>query len=93
MSCWSTCPGRPSTSRPSRWGSSNAAWTSAVPGAEAEVLHANLEFTDWITARTPFTGDDYEYYALSSYFMGCGGSCSPPPCTTIRTGARRSSPR
>ncbi|MFF9768464.1 RiPP maturation radical SAM C-methyltransferase [Streptomyces sp. NPDC014636] len=43
-----------------------------VPGAEAEVLHANLEFTDWITARTEFTGDDYEYYALSSYFMGCG---------------------
>ncbi|MGI5359031.1 RiPP maturation radical SAM C-methyltransferase [Streptomyces sp. CA-252508] len=43
-----------------------------VPGAEAEVLHANLEFTDWITARTEFSGDDYEYYALSSYFMGCG---------------------
>lgn len=43
-----------------------------VPGAHATVLHANLEFTDWITARTEFTADDYEYYALSSYFMGCG---------------------
>ncbi|MFC8920397.1 RiPP maturation radical SAM C-methyltransferase [Streptomyces sp. NPDC057116] len=43
-----------------------------VPGAEAEVLHANLAFTDWITERTGFTGDDYEYYALSSYFLGCG---------------------
>ncbi|MEU3506267.1 RiPP maturation radical SAM C-methyltransferase, partial [Streptomyces hundungensis] len=43
-----------------------------VPGATAEVLHANLEFTDWITERTEFTADDYEYYALSSYFMGCG---------------------
>ncbi|MFD7897558.1 RiPP maturation radical SAM C-methyltransferase [Streptomyces sp. NPDC059743] len=43
-----------------------------VPGATAEVLHANLEFTDWITRRTEFTADDYEYYALSSYFMGCG---------------------
>ncbi|MEU5894634.1 RiPP maturation radical SAM C-methyltransferase [Streptomyces venezuelae] len=43
-----------------------------VPGATAEVLHANLAFTDWITERTEFTGDDYEYYALSSYFMGCG---------------------
>ncbi|MFF3645166.1 RiPP maturation radical SAM C-methyltransferase [Streptomyces sp. NPDC002564] len=43
-----------------------------VPGASAEVLHANLAFTDWITERTEFTGDDYEYYALSSYFMGCG---------------------
>ncbi|MBN3932865.1 RiPP maturation radical SAM C-methyltransferase [Streptomyces verrucosisporus] len=43
-----------------------------VPGGRAEVLHANLEFTDWITRRMEFTGDDYEYYALSSYFMGCG---------------------
>ncbi|PJE95319.1 RiPP maturation radical SAM protein 1 [Streptomyces carminius] len=43
-----------------------------VPGAGAEVLHANLEFTDWITGRTEFTCGDYEYYALSSYFLGCG---------------------
>ncbi|MFF8812680.1 RiPP maturation radical SAM C-methyltransferase [Streptomyces pactum] len=43
-----------------------------VPGAHAEVLHANVDFTDWITARTSFTGADYEYYALSSYFLGCG---------------------
>ncbi|MFG2679364.1 RiPP maturation radical SAM C-methyltransferase [Streptomyces sp. NPDC048392] len=43
-----------------------------VPGAGAEILHANLEFTDWITERTEFTGEDYEYYALSSYFLGCG---------------------
>ncbi|WP_329153947.1 RiPP maturation radical SAM C-methyltransferase [Streptomyces sp. NBC_01456] len=38
----------------------------------AEVLHANLEFTDWITRRCTFTGEDYQFYALSSYFMGCG---------------------
>ncbi|MFC5250695.1 RiPP maturation radical SAM C-methyltransferase [Streptomyces nigrescens] len=38
----------------------------------ADVLHANLEFTDWITRRTAFTADDYQFYALSSYFMGCG---------------------
>ncbi|MGX1850090.1 RiPP maturation radical SAM C-methyltransferase [Streptomyces sp. NPDC055299] len=38
----------------------------------AEVLHANLEFTDWITRHCTFTGDDYQFYALSSYFMGCG---------------------
>ncbi|KDQ69557.1 RiPP maturation radical SAM C-methyltransferase [Streptomyces halstedii] len=43
-----------------------------VPGGSAEVLHANLEFTDWITRRTEFTAEDYEYYALSSYFLGCG---------------------
>ncbi|MER5985516.1 RiPP maturation radical SAM C-methyltransferase [Streptomyces sp. NPDC001787] len=43
-----------------------------VPGATATVLHANLEFTDWVTARTEFAPTDYEYYSLSSYFMGCG---------------------
>ncbi|MES4891227.1 RiPP maturation radical SAM C-methyltransferase [Streptomyces sp. NPDC096012] len=43
-----------------------------VAGATCEVLHANLEFTDWITRRTEFTAEDYEYYALSSYFLGCG---------------------
>ncbi|MFI9810246.1 RiPP maturation radical SAM C-methyltransferase [Streptomyces sp. NPDC052301] len=43
-----------------------------VDGATCEVLHANLEFTDWITGRTEFSAEDYEYYALSSYFLGCG---------------------
>ncbi|MFG2635414.1 RiPP maturation radical SAM C-methyltransferase [Streptomyces sp. NPDC048362] len=43
-----------------------------VAGATCEVLHANLEFTDWITERTEFSAEDYEYYALSSYFLGCG---------------------
>ncbi|MGV9559521.1 RiPP maturation radical SAM C-methyltransferase [Streptomyces sp. NPDC003522] len=43
-----------------------------VPDGSAEVLHANLEFTDWITPRMEFTAEDYEYYALASYFMGCG---------------------
>ena len=43
-----------------------------VPGAGAEVLHANLEFTDWITERTEFAPEDYQFYSLSSYFLGCG---------------------
>ncbi|MCW7946092.1 radical SAM protein [Streptomyces hygroscopicus] len=43
-----------------------------VEGATCDVLHANLEFTDWITERTEFSAEDYEYYALSSYFLGCG---------------------
>ncbi|ARP73096.1 RiPP maturation radical SAM protein 1 [Streptomyces pluripotens] len=44
-----------------------------VPGAEAEVLHANLEYIDWLTATDPgFGHQDYEYYSLSSYFLGCG---------------------
>ncbi|MCM2423508.1 RiPP maturation radical SAM C-methyltransferase [Streptomyces sp. RKAG293] len=43
-----------------------------TPGASAEVLHANLEYVDWITRRREFTLEDYEYFSLSSYFMGCG---------------------
>ncbi|OIJ69153.1 RiPP maturation radical SAM C-methyltransferase [Streptomyces mangrovisoli] len=43
-----------------------------VEGATCEVLHANLEFTDWITKRGEFSAEDYQYYALSSYFLGCG---------------------
>ncbi|TDC65579.1 RiPP maturation radical SAM C-methyltransferase [Streptomyces hainanensis] len=46
-----------------------------VPGAEATVVHGNLDFFDWLTARpgfADFTAEDYAYYALSSYFLGCG---------------------
>ncbi|MCT2590808.1 RiPP maturation radical SAM C-methyltransferase [Streptomyces sp. N2-109] len=46
--------------------------TENRPDTTAEVYHANLEYTDWITERTEFGRDDYEYYALSSYFLGCG---------------------
>lgn len=41
-------------------------------GHEVEVRHANLDFADWVTARTPFTADDYDYYSTSSYFQGAG---------------------
>ena len=43
-----------------------------APDCRAEVLHANLEYVDWVTARQGFTLADYQYYALESYFMGCG---------------------
>ncbi|MDB1089970.1 RiPP maturation radical SAM C-methyltransferase [Streptomyces sp. ACA25] len=44
-----------------------------VPGARAEVLHGNLDYYDWLNAQEPgFTAADYAYYALSSYFLGCG---------------------
>ncbi|MGP9017901.1 RiPP maturation radical SAM C-methyltransferase [Streptomyces sp. BR1] len=46
--------------------------TECVPDGSAEVLHANLEYIDWITEHTEFTAKDYEFYSLSSYFMGCG---------------------
>lgn len=38
----------------------------------AETLHAHLEFVDWITRRTEFSKEDYEFYALASYLTGCG---------------------
>ncbi|MEU2833747.1 RiPP maturation radical SAM C-methyltransferase [Streptomyces lavendulae] len=43
-----------------------------VPNGSADVLHANLEYVDWITRNTEFTLEDYSYYALGSYFLGCG---------------------
>ncbi|WP_326595070.1 RiPP maturation radical SAM C-methyltransferase [Streptomyces sp. NBC_01803] len=46
-----------------------------TPGANAEVLHGNLDYYDWLTGRpefADFTARDYGYYALASYFLGCG---------------------
>ena len=43
-----------------------------MPDAEVEVLHANLDFVDWITERVDFYGRDYYYYSLVTYFKGCG---------------------
>ncbi|MFV8133092.1 RiPP maturation radical SAM C-methyltransferase [Streptomyces syringium] len=44
-----------------------------VPGAHADVLHANIDYVDWITERRDdFSLADYEYYSLASYFLGCG---------------------
>jgi len=41
-------------------------------GHQVEVLHANLEFVDWVVERAPFTLPDYTYYSTSSYFQGAG---------------------
>ncbi|MFE6098515.1 RiPP maturation radical SAM C-methyltransferase [Streptomyces laurentii] len=43
-----------------------------VPNATADILHANIEYVDWITENTEFSLEDYSYYALGSYFLGCG---------------------
>jgi ribosomal peptide maturation radical SAM protein 1 len=43
-----------------------------LPGAEVHVLHANLDYVDWITEQFDFGLIDYNYYALNSYFLGCG---------------------
>jgi ribosomal peptide maturation radical SAM protein 1 len=44
----------------------------AVPDAEVEVLHANLDYVDWIAARREFVISDYHFYSLSTYFSGVG---------------------
>ncbi|PTA47534.1 RiPP maturation radical SAM C-methyltransferase [Micromonospora sp. RP3T] len=42
------------------------------PDAEVEVLHANLDYVDWVVDRTEFGLRDYQYYSLFTYFAGCG---------------------
>ncbi|WP_445271212.1 hypothetical protein, partial [Streptomyces sp. DSM 41634] len=32
-----------------------------VPNGTADVLHANIEYVDWITKNTEFTLEDYSY--------------------------------
>ena len=46
--------------------------TENVPGSEVEVVHANLDFVDWITDRYDFTHHDYHYFAALTYFQGLG---------------------
>jgi ribosomal peptide maturation radical SAM protein 1 len=42
------------------------------PDAEVEVIHANLDYVDWVVDRTEFSINDYHYYSLFTYFAGCG---------------------
>jgi ribosomal peptide maturation radical SAM protein 1 len=44
----------------------------AVPDAEIEVMHANLDYVDWICERRDFAVRDYYFYSLDSYFAGVG---------------------
>ncbi|MEY9930437.1 ribosomal peptide maturation radical SAM protein 1 [Catenulispora sp. GP43] len=46
--------------------------TENIPGSEVEVVHANLDFVDWITERYEFTNHDYHYFAALTYFKGLG---------------------
>lgn len=43
-----------------------------LPDAEVEVIHANLDYVDWVVDRTEFTLSDYYYFSLFTYFAGCG---------------------
>jgi ribosomal peptide maturation radical SAM protein 1 len=49
----------------------NAA-AKAVPEAEITVVHANLDYVDWIVDQRDFTVDDYQYYCLDSFFSSVG---------------------
>ncbi|MGP3937546.1 RiPP maturation radical SAM C-methyltransferase [Nonomuraea sp. KM88] len=49
----------------------NAA-VAAVPDAEVTVVHANLDYVDWVVGRHRFTTHDYHYYCIDSYFSGVG---------------------
>ncbi|MFE7114578.1 RiPP maturation radical SAM C-methyltransferase [Streptomyces sp. NPDC057654] len=39
------------------------------PDASVDVVHANLDYVDWLTAHTDFTFEEYDFCA-SSYFSG-----------------------
>lgn len=43
-----------------------------IPGAEVRVLHANIDYIDWITSRCDFGFDDYRHYSSEAYFSGSG---------------------
>lgn len=49
-----------------------AAALRRLPQAQVEVVHANLDFVDWLDGRVEFTVADYHYYSLHSYFSGVG---------------------
>lgn len=46
--------------------------TAAGPDIEVEVLHANLDYVDWVTDRHTFGVNDYHFYSLTTYFSGVG---------------------
>lgn len=45
---------------------------AALPDCEVEVMHANLDYVDWIAGRREFDLADYYYYSLETYFSGVG---------------------
>jgi ribosomal peptide maturation radical SAM protein 1 len=45
---------------------------AAVAGSDVEVMHANLDYVDWIAERREFDLGDYYYYSQDTYFSGVG---------------------
>jgi ribosomal peptide maturation radical SAM protein 1 len=46
--------------------------TDQFPAVEVDVLYANLDYIDWIQDRVHLGLEDYSFYAIDSYFLGCG---------------------
>ncbi|EWM10510.1 RiPP maturation radical SAM C-methyltransferase [Kutzneria sp. 744] len=42
------------------------------PDAEVEVLHANIDYVDWLSRESPVTLPDYELFSLHSFATGGG---------------------
>ncbi|MEV5575523.1 cobalamin-dependent protein [Spirillospora sp. NPDC052269] len=49
-----------------------SATESRFPADEVEVLHANVDFCEWVSEQRSFTFDDYGYHSVGSSFDGCG---------------------
>jgi ribosomal peptide maturation radical SAM protein 1 len=45
---------------------------ATVPDAEVAVVHANLDYVDWVVKRHRFSAHDYNFYGHDSYFSGVG---------------------
>ena len=43
-----------------------------LPGAEVDVIHANIDYVDWVVDRVDFGMNDYYYFSLHTYFSGFG---------------------
>lgn len=46
--------------------------TACRAGHDVAVRYANLDFVDWMVARTDFELAEYQYFSESSYFQGAG---------------------
>ncbi|MEU9959508.1 RiPP maturation radical SAM C-methyltransferase [Streptomyces sp. NPDC050982] len=44
----------------------------ALPDIETNTLYANIDFADWMEQQGGYGADDYDYFSLQSYFLGCG---------------------
>ncbi|WP_242902308.1 RiPP maturation radical SAM C-methyltransferase [Actinomadura terrae] len=46
--------------------------TEQIPGADVEVLYANIDFVDWVHDRVDMAMEDYDFFAQRSFTEGNG---------------------